>query len=90
MHPLDDPSTQPPFPSPQELAWQNSWGLTTRTIGVMIMTHGDDKGLVVPPRVAPKQLVVVPIPKASTPEDVQKVGLGGGSEGLVPGEVMLG
>ena len=33
-------------------AWQNSWGLTTRTIGVMVMTHGDDKGVVIPPRVA--------------------------------------
>ncbi|KAJ9509570.1 hypothetical protein QJQ45_011218 [Haematococcus lacustris] len=52
-------------------AWQNSWGLTTRTIGVMIMTHSDDKGLVMPPRVAPKQLVLVPIPKATTPEDVR-------------------
>jgi prolyl-tRNA synthetase len=37
-------------------AWQNSWGLTTRSIGVMIMTHGDDKGLVLPPRAAPKQV----------------------------------
>jgi len=43
------------------LAWQNSWGLTTRTIGVMIMVHGDNKGLVLPPRVAPIQVVIVPI-----------------------------
>eukprot|EP00245_Coleochaete_scutata_P004797 TRINITY_DN17796_c0_g1_i1.p1 TRINITY_DN17796_c0_g1~~TRINITY_DN17796_c0_g1_i1.p1 ORF type:complete len:545 (-),score=127.98 TRINITY_DN17796_c0_g1_i1:357-1991(-) len=43
-------------------AWQNSWGLTTRTIGVMVMVHGDDKGLVLPPRVAPVQAIVVPIP----------------------------
>jgi prolyl-tRNA synthetase len=57
----------------KEYAWQNSWGLTTRTIGVMIMTHGDDKGLVLPPRVAPKQAVIVPIPKASTPDDVKEV-----------------
>jgi len=41
--------------------WQNSWGLTTRSIGVMIMVHGDDKGLVLPPRVAPNQVVIVPI-----------------------------
>jgi len=41
--------------------WQNSWGLTTRTIGVMIMVHGDDKGLVLPPRVAPVHCVIVPI-----------------------------
>jgi prolyl-tRNA synthetase len=57
----------------KEYAWQNSWGLTTRTIGVMIMTHSDDKGLVLPPRVAPKQAVIVPIPKASTPDDVKEV-----------------
>lgn len=53
----------------REHAWQNSWGLTTRTIGVMIMVHGDDKGVVMPPRVAPTQVVVIPIPKASMPED---------------------
>ena len=33
-------------------AWQTSWGLTTRSIGAMIMFHGDDKGLVLPPRIA--------------------------------------
>jgi prolyl-tRNA synthetase len=41
--------------------WQNSWGLTTRTVGAMIMLHGDDKGLVMPPRAAPIQVVIVPI-----------------------------
>jgi prolyl-tRNA synthetase family I len=41
--------------------YQNSWGLTTRSIGVMIMVHSDDKGLVLPPKVAPLQVVVVPI-----------------------------
>lgn len=51
----------------QSKVWQNSWGMTTRTIGVMIMVHADDKGLVLPPRVAPLQVVVVPIPyKGST------------------------
>lgn len=44
-----------------ETAWQTSWGLTTRTIGVMVMVHGDDTGLVLPPRVAPIQVVIVPI-----------------------------
>eukprot|EP01133_Synstelium_polycarpum_P020198 gene20198-24219_t len=43
------------------LAWQNSWGITTRTIGVMIMVHGDDQGLVLPPRVAPVQVVIIPL-----------------------------
>jgi len=45
----------------KEYAWQNSWGLTTRSIGVMTLIHGDDKGLVMPPRVAPLQAVIVPI-----------------------------
>jgi prolyl-tRNA synthetase len=42
--------------------WQTSWGITTRTIGALTMIHGDDKGLVLPPRVAPVQVVIVPIP----------------------------
>ncbi|XP_024006227.1 proline--tRNA ligase, cytoplasmic [Eutrema salsugineum] len=46
----------------RSLVWQNSWGLSTRSIGVMIMTHGDDKGLVFPPLVAPVQVVVIPVP----------------------------
>ncbi|EJT51495.1 proline-tRNA ligase [Trichosporon asahii var. asahii CBS 2479] len=41
--------------------YQNSWGLSTRTIGVMVMTHGDDQGLVFPPKVALTQVVVVPV-----------------------------
>lgn len=41
-------------------AWQNSWGLSTRTIGIMTMVHGDDQGLVLPPRVASVQVIVVP------------------------------
>jgi prolyl-tRNA synthetase len=45
----------------KEYVWQNSWGITTRTIGIMAMVHGDNNGLVLPPRVAPIQVVVVPI-----------------------------
>jgi prolyl-tRNA synthetase len=41
--------------------WQNSWGLSTRTIGVAIMVHGDDIGLVLPPKIAPIQVVIIPI-----------------------------
>lgn len=48
----------------RSMVWQNSWGLTTRSIGVAVMVHGDDTGLVLPPRVAPLQAVVVPIPNA--------------------------
>lgn len=45
----------------KQFAWQNSWGLTTRTIGVMTMVHGDNDGVVFPPRVAPTQVVIVPL-----------------------------
>ena len=45
----------------RQYVWQNSWGLTTRTIGVMVMAHGDDKGLVLPPRVAAVQVIVIPV-----------------------------
>ncbi len=45
----------------QEYAWSTSWGVSTRLVGGMVMTHGDDAGLVVPPRLAPVQVVVVPI-----------------------------
>jgi prolyl-tRNA synthetase len=41
--------------------WQTSWGISTRLIGAMVMVHGDDKGLVIPPKVAPTQVVIVPI-----------------------------
>lgn len=42
--------------------WQTSWGITTRLIGAMVMVHGDDRGLIMPPKVAPTQVVIVPIP----------------------------
>jgi prolyl-tRNA synthetase len=45
----------------RELVWQTSWGFTTRSIGIMILMHGDDKGAIIPPRVAPIQAVVIPI-----------------------------
>jgi prolyl-tRNA synthetase len=45
----------------KHIPWQNSWGFSTRLIGGIIMTHGDDKGLVLPPKVAPIQFVIVPI-----------------------------
>ena len=49
----------------QELVWATSWGVSTRLIGGLIMTHSDDDGLVLPPRLAPLQVVLVPIPKPS-------------------------
>ena len=45
----------------ETFAWQTSWGVSWRLIGGMIMTHGDDKGLVLPPRIAPIQVVIIPI-----------------------------
>ncbi|MCV0391919.1 MAG: proline--tRNA ligase [Nitrosopumilus sp.] len=47
----------------EHFAWQTSWGVSWRLIGAMIMVHGDDKGLVLPPKVAPTQVVIVPIYK---------------------------
>ncbi len=46
----------------QALPWSTSWGASTRLIGGLIMTHGDDSGLILPPKVAPHQVVIVPIP----------------------------
>jgi prolyl-tRNA synthetase len=45
----------------EHFAWQTSWGVSWRLIGAMIMVHGDDQGLVLPPKVAPTQIVIVPI-----------------------------
>jgi len=47
----------------EELVWATSWGVSTRLIGAVILTHGDEKGLRLPPRIAPIQLVIVPITK---------------------------
>ena len=46
-----------------QYGWQTSWGMTTRLIGGVVMTHGDDSGLILPPRIAPHQVVIVPIPR---------------------------
>jgi len=51
----------------RDYVWQTSWGVSTRLIGGLIMTHSDDKGLVLPPRLAPIHVVIVPIFK--TPEE---------------------
>lgn len=54
-----------------EYAWQTSWGLSTRMVGAIIMSHGDDKGLVLPPKLAPYQVVIIPIMR--TPEQASIV-----------------
>lgn len=56
----------------KKLVWQTSWGLTTRSIGIMTMYHGDDKGLVLPPRAANVQVVIIPIPFKGKEQDVVK------------------
>jgi prolyl-tRNA synthetase len=51
----------------EEFGWTTSWGMTTRLVGNLIMTHGDDDGLVLPPRIAPTHIVILPItPKEDT------------------------
>ena len=49
-----------------QYAWTTSWGLSTRFIGAIIMTHGDDQGLILPPRLAPIQVVIIPIYKSDS------------------------
>ncbi|TVY78139.1 putative proline--tRNA ligase [Lachnellula suecica] len=74
-----DVKVEDPTPKEGEKAghihvWQNSWGLSTRVIGVMVMIHGDDKGLVLPPRVSKLQVIMVPvgINKSTSKEDKEK------------------
>lgn len=55
----------------QEFAWATSWGVSTRLMGALIMAHSDDNGLVLPPKLAPVQVVMIPIYK--TPEDLAKI-----------------
>lgn len=55
----------------EEFAWTTSWGVSTRMIGGLIMTHGDDDGIIVPPRVAPSHVVLLPITRK--PEEYETV-----------------
>ncbi|MXV76613.1 proline--tRNA ligase [Candidatus Poribacteria bacterium] len=57
----------------QQHCWTTSWGVSTRMIGAIIMAHGDDQGLVLPPRLAPTQLVIVPIVPKNREDDKQTV-----------------
>src|SRR5438132_6554895 len=55
----------------QEFGWTTSWGMTTRMVGTVVMTHGDDDGIILPPRIAPTQIVILPItPKEETRSQV--------------------
>ena len=53
-----------------QYVWGTSWGVTTRLIGAVVMVHGDEGGLILPPRIAPYQVVIVPIPRGNWRETV--------------------
>ncbi len=53
----------------EEYVWATSWGVSTRLMGGLIMTHSDDQGLIIPPKLAPTQVVLVPIPKPNAEID---------------------
>ncbi|KAH9974143.1 hypothetical protein BGW80DRAFT_1437038 [Lactifluus volemus] len=63
--------------------WQNSWGLSTRTIGVMVMVHGDNQGLVLPPRIASVQAIIVPCGITAKTTEEQRVEITAKCEELV-------
>ncbi|MBI4147311.1 proline--tRNA ligase [Candidatus Woesearchaeota archaeon] len=69
-----------------QYVWQNSWGITTRSIGIMVMMHSDDKGLVLPPRLALTQAVIVPIlfddTRAKVLKEAQKIKLSLENKGI--------
>jgi prolyl-tRNA synthetase len=51
----------------EEYGWTTSWGMTTRMVGTLVMTHGDDDGIILPPRIAPTQIIILPVaPKEET------------------------
>jgi len=56
----------------EHFAWQTSWGISWRIIGALIMVHGDDKGLILPPKISPTQVIIVPIYKDESKEIVKQ------------------
>ena len=59
----------------EQYVWATSWGVSTRLMGALVMAHSDDDGLVLPPKLAPIQVVIVPIPKANGAinDEVEKI-----------------
>ncbi|KAB8222517.1 hypothetical protein P875_00022016 [Aspergillus parasiticus SU-1] len=80
---VEDPSTKPDEKKPPLHVWQNSWGLSTRTLGVMVMIHSDNRGLVLPPRVADNQTVIVPVGITAKTSDEEREKLYAEIDGLV-------
>lgn len=56
----------------EQFVWQTSWGISWRVIGALIMVHGDDKGLILPPRISPTQVIIVPIYKDQSKDVVKQ------------------
>merc|ERR1712141_919810 len=67
---FEDPAT-----GEKKHVYQNSWGFTTRSLGVMVLVHGDDKGLILPPKSAPIQVVIVPCGVTVSLEESQRIAL---------------
>lgn len=80
---VEDPSVKGDEKKPPLHVWQNSWGLSTRTLGVMVMIHSDNRGLVLPPRVAETQTVVVPVGITAKTTDEEREKLYSEVDGLV-------
>lgn len=78
---VEDPND--PTGQGKTYVWQNSWGLSTRTIGVMVMVHGDNQGLVLPPRVASVQAIVVPCGITAKTTEEQRLAIAAKCEELV-------
>lgn len=72
---VEDPASKEGDTRPPLHVWQNSWGLSTRCIGVMVMIHSDNRGLVIPPRVAETQVVLVPVGITKTTTEQDRDGL---------------
>ncbi|PYH91713.1 prolyl-tRNA synthetase [Aspergillus ellipticus CBS 707.79] len=80
---VEDPSTKGDEKKPPLHVWQNSWGLSTRTLGVMVMIHSDNRGLVLPPRVADTQTIIVPVGITAKTSDEDREKLYNEINGLV-------
>ena len=72
---VEDPSAKEGEKAPAINVWQNSWGFSTRSIGIMVMLHSDNRGLVIPPRVAEVQVVIVPVGISNKTSTEQKESL---------------
>ena len=80
--PLRIPQLKKGEKKPPLHVWQNSWGLSTRVIGVMVMIHGDDRGLVLPPRVVETQVIIIPVGVTAKSSEEEKSSLHAQCEAL--------